>query len=196
MKKIAVEKAELRLERARTSLQRAVNSRDFGEFESAWSDFLTYLNTVSVVLKKGAKDNPQSRQWFGDEQRIMRQDPLLRYLHQARNSDEHGIEPIAVLDPGGVGFGHRQGLHIHNLVAHPGGFHGTMSTLSGEPVNVRVTPSHARLITVLDDRYGDSFDPPKEHLRQRLPDESPHTVGQHGLAYFERLVVEARSRVA
>ncbi|QKC76671.1 hypothetical protein EB233_15095 [Mesorhizobium erdmanii] len=50
-----------------------------------------------------------------------------------------------------------------------------------------------RLVTVTDDRFSDSFNPPTEHLQMQLDDTSPGAVGTLAIAYMQKLLEEAES---
>lgn len=92
----AIAKAELRFAKATSCLAEIQKPPStYKDFLHIWTDFLLALNAVYTSLEQGAKSSPQSRQWFGGKKRERRQDPLLRYLHQARNADEHGLAPVS-----------------------------------------------------------------------------------------------------
>jgi hypothetical protein len=195
MKKIAIDKAQARLAKARESLARVDASRNFAEFESAWTDFLTATNSIYSVLEQGAKHDPRSRQWFGGKKNERRKDALLSYLHQARNADEHGIEPVAKRNPGHIAIGrHGEAVHIKELiVGSDGQFRGEFIPVNGRLPTIEIANPHAELVTVRDDRFGDSFDPPTEHLGLILADRSPLGVARLGFAYHAALVDAAAS---
>jgi hypothetical protein len=52
------------------------------------------LQPVFTKLEQGAKSHPKSQPWSGPVKHQRRTDALLQYIHQARNSDEHGIQRI------------------------------------------------------------------------------------------------------
>ena len=191
MNKTAIEKAKKRLDKARVSLNRMQSSMNFDEFESAWSDFLLAANSVHSILEYGARNSPQSRQWYGTKKNQRRKDPLLSYLHQARNVDEHGIAPVAKRNPGGIRVGGGSFSEIDQVAIDMGLMSKDALPASGNFPPILAIPSHIFLVTVTDDRFGDSFPPPEEHLGTPLSDKSPNGVAAAGLAYLERLYDEA-----
>jgi hypothetical protein len=92
MKPEAIRKARARLQRAQEAYDCLILPGTEETFEANWTDFLIASHTVYTSLEQGAKDNATSRQWFGSKKRERREDPLLQYVHQARNADEHGLE--------------------------------------------------------------------------------------------------------
>jgi len=193
MKKAAIDKAQKRLLKARESFKRILSSINFSEFESAWTDFLLATQGIHSALELGAMTNPQSRQWYGGKKNERRKDPLLQYLHQARNADEHGIEPIARHNPGHIGIGvGGETVHIDKLIIDgSGNMTAKFHPVDGKFPTVEFAQPRAELVTVVDSRFGDSFDPPKEHLGTAVNDSSPAGVARVGLSYYEALVEEA-----
>jgi hypothetical protein len=197
MKRNAIEKARNRLERAREAFGRIEASRDFQSFEPAWTDFLTATNSIYSILEQSSKGDVRDRQWFGGKKRERREDPLLQYVHQARNADEHGAEPVSAYEPGGFFIGKRgESVHIKRMVTGPSG----VQEISLEPVDgalptIGLIVPRVKLVPVRDERYGDTFNPPTEHLGRPLDDTSAKGVAALALRFHEALVDEAESRV-
>src|SRR5690606_27755019 len=90
----AVEQAKIRLKKAETAIARLKSADSFEQAEDAWTDFLSATSTIYSKLEQGAKVNGKSSAWFGRKKKERKDDPLLRYLHYARNSDEHGVQRL------------------------------------------------------------------------------------------------------
>jgi hypothetical protein len=193
MKQIAVDKAYKRLQKASACIESIKTSKSFSEFETAWTDLLISMNAIHTALEQGAKTNPQSRQWYGGKKNDRRNDPLLSYLHQARNADEHGIEPIANLKHGGVKISKGgQPRFILKTVINHGKEKLELHPLEGP--GIEIIPSRVELVPVRDDRFKNVFNPPTEHLGSILPDISPFAIATIGFKYHEELV-QAASRL-
>ncbi len=195
MIKAAADKANARLNTARQALLAIQNSTSFSEFEPAWVAFITALNTIYTVLEQGAKSNSTSRQWYGGKKRERREDPLLQYLHQARNAEEHGIAPITQHEPGSLFVGvSGESVHIEKMtIDGSGNVKMRLKPVNGKLPTVMATPPQTRLVTVRDDRFGTTFDPPTTHLGKNLTSGSPLEVANLGMAYHEGLVSDATS---
>ena len=213
MKRAAIQKANVRIVAARTSLAQLVDADDITTFAAHWYNFLTAAKNVYTILGVGSKSSPQSAQWFGAKTAHRRSDPLLQYLFQARDDDEHGLEipveekhPISQLGVAGPGFSnevHIQGPSIDviakgfGVAAHIEGRHNparfTARALDGRPAQNRITPRHIALRPVTG-RGDKTYVPPREHLRRKLEDTSPIAVARLGLAYLEEMVREAERR--
>src|SRR5262245_26190578 len=96
----AIQQAKDLLQATKAAVDQLKNAGDFAEFNRAWSAFLFSSNRIYGKLSAGSRLNAKSRQWLGRKKRERKQDPLLQYLHQARNSDEHGLEPVTEIVPG------------------------------------------------------------------------------------------------
>lgn len=191
----AVAKAKLRLAKVERCVKQIVEDQEsYAAFHEPWADFLLALAGIYTALEQGAKVKPQSRQWFGEKKRLRREDELLRYLHQARNAEEHGIAPVSNLEPPRVELvaGDRsmvRGIEFEdNLIrikldsrAQPGGH------------IFQVDSPAIRLVTVEDSRFGDTCDPPTKHLGKTLEDNFPSTVARLGLEYACLLVADAEA---
>jgi hypothetical protein len=192
MERAAVEKAKARLQKAKHCIARIKQSKNYADYESAWVDLLIALNTVHCALEQGAKSSPQSRQWYGGKKQIRTKDPLLNYLHQARNADEHGIEPIAEHRAKRLGIRPTGVTHIKSLMlTEDGKVH---IDAEGDPLHIKVI-THVVLIPVFDRRFNTRYDPPTSHLGAALPNDTPLTVGRAGIAYHEGLIAEAETLI-
>jgi hypothetical protein len=190
MKQIAVDKARSRLQKATESYRRLRESETHDDFSSAWTDLLLALNAVYSALEQGAKDNPRSRQWYGNEKRKRREDPLLQYLHQARNADEHGLAPVTKLHPGHIRTG--QTVTPTNRLSISLSLE-EVRALGGKRLELKAAGES--LVTVVNTKFGDKFDPPLEHLGRPLLNTSPIGIAMVGLAYHAQMIEEAEKLV-
>ena len=137
------------------------------------------------ALEQGAKVNAKSKAWFGRQKHQRKKDPLLRYVHQARNAEEHGIRQIT----------QRQNSEI---TLEPGAeVKLTSDGKSWQATNIKGGVKFANnivcLVRVQDARFGDWFDPPTSHLGSDLEDVTPLTVASLCLAHMKALLTEATS---
>ena len=192
MKRAGITKAETRLAVAREALARIKASSSYQEFEPAWAGLLIALNTVHSVLEQSAQASAESRQWYDRKKLERKSDPLLQYVHQARNADEHGIEPIAVHVPGAMSIGpNGESVHIDYMEISPNGrVEGRFIPVDGKFPTIGFTAPHVRLAPVKN--RGVTYDPPREHLGQKLTNgASPLDVATMAFQYHEVLIAEA-----
>lgn len=193
----AIEKAASRLRVATKAIDSLPGCKDHAEFTDAWYTFLTAAKNIYTVLEQGAKVSAQSRQWFGAKAAERRGDALLQYLYEARNDDEHGLEQVAELDPGGTAIGvAKQGFSNSITLNGTFGPGKVMSITSndGKPVLIENRSPHSKL-SIITARGGRRLMPPSTHMGRQLPDGSPYTVGRTALLYLTELIEDARGRV-
>lgn len=183
----------MRWESAKDALARLDTAADYPAMIKAWVEFLIACGGIYTKLEQGAKGCPKSTYWFGTKKHERRVDPLLVYLHQARNADEHGIEPVT--KPFSyIVFGGPTPLAGVETTTGPDGEEIVTPIWQGgqQPGHyTEASGSFAQLATVRDARYGDEFKPPIEHLGEPLTNTWPYGVGSVGLAYFDSLITEA-----
>jgi hypothetical protein len=111
MKLEALNAARRGCERAREKLGAMSASTDLEAFAILWSEFLTAANRVCTKLEQGAKEGSNKR-WFD---RIKHTRRVLFYVHQARDADEHGIQPITGRSPSTLSTGRYEAVYIRNM---------------------------------------------------------------------------------
>lgn len=195
----AVKKAKERLVLATGKLDEARSAPDYAAFAGAWYFFLIAAKNVYTTLEQGAKASPQSRQWFGSKKNERKNDPLLQYLFQARDDDEHGLADITTMKPSLVEVGRAVDGYSRSFSISASGDSAGKVTIhelqshDGLPVLIEETPSHAILLPVVG-RGPVIYHPPKTHRGVDLPDSLPLTVGSAALRYLEDLISDAAAR--
>ena len=184
MEKLAARHAWESLHKARNSHGKLVNAQSAGEAESAWSDFLYAAGRIYSKLEKGSKGHSKSEPWFGRVKNERRTDALLSYIHHARNTDYHGIENVTERKLRLTLRGEK-GARLYGLVVDHGG------QAHHHPLNTKViaeTTVGLQLSLVIDDRFGDTFNPPESHLGKAIQDRTPKGISTLAMKYLERLV--------
>jgi hypothetical protein len=189
---LAAAKRDLAASRRALEAMRAAQSLD--AIEAAWRSFLQEANKVWTKVELACKSHPKAQPWFGGHARLRKKDMLLRYLHHARNSDEHTLTEIVSRQPGGFAINPApgmKGVYIDSMTISSGPS-GTHINYRGSPIQVEVHTPHVQLERVFD--RGAWFNPPTQHLDKRLMKNDPITVAELGYTYCERIVSEAESR--
>jgi hypothetical protein len=137
---------------------------------------------------------------------VRRKDELLRCIHHARNSEEHGLaegtatalqgEVLLMLNPfsGEPIYLKYKAQDTDNP---PRDFMVT-NTATGEqkPAISQTSRTYLKVVRVHDEEHGDSFDPPTLHLGKPFTSDDPAVLAEAALEYLERLVSEAAKYVA
>lgn len=198
IKRIAIEKCVSRLADAETALKQCEDPSFYDQFVKAWKDFLIAATAIPHILEKAAGASPQARQWYGGKRNEGRKDDLVRYMLQARNAEEHGIDPVThhssaqwigqhpaggwkFSDVGYIEATKQLYMKVDYADPHP------TPRFTFKPTEIKLAP-------VVDDRFKQVFDPPRAHMDCAINDGEPATPLQAGrlyLAYVEGLVREA-----
>jgi len=208
MHKQALDKASQRLRIVKQSLKGLQEAASFQDTTDQWYMFLHAAKGIYTTLEQGAKATPQARQWFGKKNQERRSDELLRYISEARNDDEHGIESVTKLEKGHSLFGvaekgfsqHVQdangnvfidcgvAIRVHEDVE--GLIVPKLKSLDKMPIKSEKIPPRAVLVTVKD-RSKNIFNPPSVHLNRKIDGYDPLIVASLAFEYLARLLDEA-----
>jgi hypothetical protein len=197
----AIRHSLMRLDKAREALKRLEAAKTLDEADSAWLDLLLAGNGVYSKLEQGSKCNGKATAWFGRAKKSRKDDPLLSYMHHARNSDEHGIEDITKRVKAGDAqitirepFDPKK-LEGVQLSIGTDIFGNVRVTSSNESVvSTRMFPEPSLTLTaVKDPRFNDEFNVPCQHLGVDIKDQSPSSIGKLFIDYISFLVDEARN---
>lgn len=206
----ALEKAQRRLRVAQESAAALPDAENHRDFADKWYVFLHAAKGIYTTLEQGAKSTPQARQWFGKVNQIRKDDELLRYISEARNDDEHGIEEQTQAIPGASVLGISRpgenrvlrdqfGNTFFNIDgaawevgdgAMPLSKMPRITALDGKPVINAYRPARIVLKPVMDRSYR-QYDPPRSHMGKDLQSDTALEVAELAIRYLSGLVVEA-----
>lgn len=198
MNPAAVSKAKARLAIVTQQIASIEDAKSHEEFANHWYLFLLSAKNIYTMLEQGAKASAQSRQWFGGKKQERREDPLLQYLFQARDDDEHGIGEVTRLEPGrtriGVNApGASNAMRVSGFSDGQGRMHITeLQSYDGKPIAVQSVPYRSVLAPVQG--RGGIFEPPTMHKGAPIKDTSPLGVAKLCVEHLAGLIVEAEGR--
>jgi hypothetical protein len=165
-------------------------ARSLEESKEVWSEYLTEHQRCLNRLGN-AMETVEERGWFERLTAERRNDPLLKYIEQARHADEHGRQEIAEMSPGGLGIGVGGGsVFIEQLEIRGGklvqlrGWQGR----PGSPIKVEALTARLELKPVVN--RGMTFVVPTEHLGQALKGLTPALAAELGVQFLERKISE------
>lgn len=173
---------------ALTSMERTNNLRSFSIH---WVDFITAAKAIYTILETGSREHSTSRTWLETKNQFRRGDPLLHYIYEARNDEEHGLGESTEVVPGGLGIGRNLPGYSNSIVLNTlpdGSLH--VASQDGKPVLIQALQPEVRLLSVVD-RKGRSVPPPTSHLGETVSPATPLGVARLALAYLDALVKEA-----
>lgn len=190
----AVEQAGVRLHKAERALERLTKATGFAEAEDAWSDFLLAASGMYSKLQQGAKVSGKSGEWFGRQVKARRDNAVLRYIHHARNSDEHGIRRIT--GRSGPNWWEGRELQFGEQIQVEGQFaDGRTLEPKGDPVKAWIFGPYITLVRVHDDRYHDYCDPPAVGTIEGKIGTNPIHVAEAAIPMLRTMLEEAAELV-
>ncbi len=184
----ALVQARQRFARADAAIAEFEAASNYCEAETAWTDFLLAASTIYSKLEQGAKGNGKSGAWFGRQKKARKDNQILRYLHFARNSDEHGIERVTERSENNKNifkFGERREATFYHAPDSDTGelrFKGT-AWACGPCID---------LIRARDSRFGDFCDPPQ--MEGSAP-KDPLALGRVAMPMIEAMLEEAEALI-
>lgn len=184
-------KARTRFRRAYKSFVAAQRADTFKEFEDAWDDFLIHSDTVFEQIKATCAKDQKLLTWHGERQAVRRKDPLLKYLWEARNANEHSVQTVssfrdaeyAILPP-------RDGspFTLNGVIGGPN-TNFTLTSHGAEPPRVWINQPTVIVLPVRA-RDGQIYNPPTTHLGERLAEGSPLEIAYKALKFMDKLITE------
>lgn len=191
----AIAHAKERLKIAHDSVKKMEAADNFAEVRTAWIEFLHAVSSVYSKLEQGAKADGKSAAWYGRMKKERKDDPLLSYLHHARNADRYGLEEIvssegsasiaSYLQPDGLI------LQIRSVGRGETTWGDKIFDEHGRLAGTKVEESWAKwalVVTVKDNRFGDSFLPPTHHLDNPIVGQDPGFLANLSLPYLSSLI--------
>lgn len=186
-------------DKPKQELQKARDARDLLEgagtlpfIEEQWKEYLRRLERAWNKLEGHYSRSPK---WSGWQSRIValrRTDPLLAYLKNARDVEEHSVVDITQTDEGELHINAAEPggkLHIKKLVIGAGGQVEYFE--AGSPFKMEHTGPKVRLVPVKN--RSRTYDPPNRHLGQPIDNGNLVAVMEAGLAFYEKALADAEA---
>jgi hypothetical protein len=188
-----------RAEEARNDLTEAKVGRDLREsWEAFLQEFSRGLGKLITLSKQNIETRPFGHRLYNASQR---DDEGLIFLREARNQDEHGLEPSAQYEEGVTNIFNAFGLgptcknvkFENNVVngINTGIFEvdtdaqGRISRLeTKDPIVASYTPAHIKLAPIESDDKGKTFCVPKQLNGEKLETASPALLSQMALKFL------------
>ena len=150
------------LDRAKHLLFVLNSAQSLDLFESAWRDFLYRLERVWDKAEAHYGRSPKWSGWSGKYKVLRSTDPLLLYVRQARNAEQHSVEEVTTQVEGGFGIGLGTGVDSA-AINHLEISDGKIQSQDVSPgMLIAPLPRFVRLLSVTNRHR--SYAPPTVHL--------------------------------
>ena len=159
--------------------------------EGYWKRYLTHLERTWNKAEAHFSRSPKWSGWHGKYVKLRKQDQLLRYLVQARNTDEHSIDEITEAKRGftginGAGPGGR--LYLEGISCDK---FGRVTLRTPDPFVVTVVPSKVHLLPIKN--RGVTYPPPAEHLGLQIDANNLISMARMGVDFYSEFLSAADS---
>lgn len=178
-----------KLEDARILFNKLTQASDFLEFKSYFNSFLSSSRAVTYALQKQGTAIKGFREWYSLKQEEMKNDELLKFMHNSRTEDFHeGVHRFAC------------STYIKHLSTNELDKPGNASMIIGSEGAYWVVnegTSKERKIPVKGAEYTISVsmqNAPAKHLGKELTSNDPLALCKLTLEYLEALVYEAKTK--
>ena len=163
-----------------------------GEFQDHWLEFLRAWKAGYSKVEQAAKDNARELQWFGAVKKERRADPLLRYLFEARNDEEHGLTQSAIARPARAIFRATKDVPSARLIYHEGKIVDVVGRNGESVAEFSLREEQETSLRPVKDRGGNVIPPPTSHFDKPM-EPMPHPAPELGLQYLEALIATAEA---
>lgn len=188
-------KALIELENALKAIEAMEASKDLHSYERAWIDFVTYIDRTYNKIRAATPPDGKAHKILAKINQDRKNDDLLKYIMQARNSSEHSIDSITEKQAGGlsIGSGHKSNSgYIHSLIYKNG-------VVEQSPLNYNVIVEFSeeglRLAQIRN--RGVIYDAPTFHMGCKIAKASISKVARLAYDYYSKhLAMLIRSTVA
>lgn len=181
------EKLRRPLRKAERAVDELDRARSFDEALEAWSDFLIYWRRCFNRCDAWGKRRLGRDAWHQLAGHVQ-SDPVLVYLWEARNADEHGLADVASQVDKGIQITSVGSIYIQNVVAYADDvlIDYTPNAPGSHPV-VTLNLAGLRMEAILD-RGREIAPVPTSHKGEPLELVSPPVLARLGLEYIQSLV--------
>lgn len=171
---------------AERCLEKMKSSSDYDEYEANWRNCLNHIEKCFEKIRIATKPiEGKFSSKLSLELMAIKTDSLLCYLKQARNADNHSIQDISKLIPGGMemtsmlsgGSHYIKQLTINN---------GVLTHYEGDPVKITFTPTTIEVTEIIN--RGSKYSPPNSHLGKTFSSKNPIDLARKGIEFYSEVI--------
>ena len=185
----------MELEDARLAIERMKSAKSYEEFENEWKTFLSKLERVWNKAQDHYKRSPKWDGWKGKYIKFRKEDPLLKYLTNARGADEHTVSDITHNTPGELKIGLKLSNANRFIVLKRAEVYETgvyIETTSNDPdaeVILHFSPEKIQLLPVVN--RGTTYKVPTSHMGKEIDPNNVIEIAKMGLSFYESFLIES-----
>lgn len=178
-------------------MQRA---KDHIGYEAGWTRFVDSIEEAwARFYSEGIQNHRKFSGWISKFNKTRQNDELLRYITQARHQSQHGVIALAWSPSSGISVGQGFAGTISELkVYNDGSFDAEAQATPSSPKQfaVHFDPGKAKLPTVENKKFKQTFPPPAEHLGKSISGAGPLDASEQTLAFYRAVFDAAKAEFA
>lgn len=179
------------LEKAKQLLIQMKTARTLDELDMFWKNYLTHLDRVWNKAKANFSRSPKWSNWQSPYVKARNKDPLILYLMQARNADEHTTDEITEKREGFMAINPadpKQGIHIKNMRTDA---RGEIHIETTHPIVFEFEPSRVAMIAFENRKV--IYNPPMSHMGEPLDPHDLIGAAAKGIDFYEGFLHSAEA---
>lgn len=182
--------AKKEIKAAKKCIHDMESSNNFDDMEQLWRNYLNHIEkSFTKLLSATSAVKGKFSNTFSKEYSLRNGDELLRYIKQARDSDNHTIEDISkkiypsmTINP----LPGSQVLKFDKLFLYgDGGMY-----IEGDPALIEFHPGSIEVIAVTN--RGSKCNPPTSHNGNEISTKDPVKLAKYGVAFYEAWIEKSR----
>lgn len=178
---------ESRIRIAETALSAMQSATNFATLADQWFIYLFSWKGVFTAFDEAVVSQP-AKDWLADLRKEYRRDPLLHFLYEARNAEEHGLAMSAQ---------HAQFTGLYAVI--PGqriemGAIGPIDADTKLPLKLEMWQGPGAVLNAVKDRKGREVGCPLAFRGVSFPDFGPIPPARAGLDWISKAVEDANQR--
>lgn len=183
-----------KLDEANIGIQQMEISKDRISYENGWVRFVESLEEAwTSFIEEGKDVSTKFQPWMGKYIKERRNDPLLKYLYQARHQSQHGNISLN-WKSGKIRIAPNFSGHIKSLKIHPDGNYEADATAlheSADDFSLVHESGKPILPKIVNKKHNQEYAPPNIHLNKTIQDSLPHNVAKLAIQYYHNIFREA-----
>lgn len=180
-------------DKAKELIELMSSASNLEDYEEHWKEFLHKLDRGFNKLKDLYKNDKRVKRVIDSINTARNSDPLIAYLMQARNTDEHSMRQITekvdgyTKITGGLGGGKIIGGVIE------GGKYPDNFLFEGN-LDIQFKIECLQIVSVVN--QGSQYDPPKMCANKKISTQTPHMIAAVGLDFYLEKIAQIEKLTA
>ena len=185
------DKPQQELAIARDLVEKMKRARSLAELEELWKPYLRHLDRTWNKAEAHFSRSPKWSGWQGKYLKERSKDPLICYLVQARNIEEHSIDEITEKRDGFLGVDPAGPGQILRFSLQTGANGEIVNFKANTPARITFSPSHVALLPVSN--RGRVYQPPTSHLGDPINPNDIIAIATIGIQFYSGFLFAAES---